>query len=215
MEQKNKINQPNPVDHLWKVLKSANALNIEKNSLCTYDKERNFFTVPVFNDTYRVFPSENKVVILSSCGQNVNETPVGFKELGFEFFLVLLGYLTGSVDLSLDKKWISEKEIKGGEVFFRGPHVVSISPIVKKFEGNIEEFIKVGNKLSGTPDTLGDVSFVFDVFPRVPLLYLLWGKDEEFAGRAQILFDKSIEKQMSLDLVWAMTRFCTKKIISC
>jgi len=131
----------------------------------------------------------------------------------FEFFLVLLGCLTGLKDIPLTEKWVSEKDIKGGVTFFRGPHVVLIEPIVERFEGKIDSFLRIGKQLGGKQDKIGEISFVFQVFPRIPLLYALWGKDEEFGGRAKILFDSSIEEQMPLDLIWAMTRFCTKKIV--
>jgi len=209
-----KPGQPNPIEHFWKLLYDMEPEMVSENSLCKYDSKREFFTVPVFSEVFRVFKREKKVVSVAFCGENANETPVGFKEMGFEFFLVLLGYLTGAKNIPLTGEWVSEKDIKGGETFFRGPHVALIEPIVKRFESSLDSFSETGNRLGGKREKVGDMSFVFHVFPRVPLLYALWGRDEEFGGRAQILFDSSIEAQMPLDLIWAMTRFCTKKIVS-
>ncbi len=205
--------QPDPVQHFWKLLSDADAFDTAKRTICDYDEKGKFFTVPVLGDTFRVFAEEQKVLMLSG----TSWSSVGYREMGFEFFLVLLGYLTAAKAIPLRGEWVSASDLNGGGAFFRGPHVPLIQPFVSKFESNIEAFRKVADTLSApvSEKRIGDISAVFDAFPRIPLQYVLWQKDEEFRGRGQILFDRSIEEHFALDLVWALTRFCTKRIISC
>jgi hypothetical protein len=50
-------------------------------------------------------------------------------------------------NIPLEKKTVSEKELKGGEMFFCGPHALSTQGIIKKFGNNPEGMVAVGVKL--------------------------------------------------------------------
>jgi hypothetical protein len=41
-------------------------------------------------------------------------------------------------------------------------------------------------------------------FPRIPLYFLMWFADEEFPARLRVLFDRSIERFLPADAIWAL-----------
>ena len=45
----------------------------------------------------------------------------------------------------------------------------------------------------------GDASFRIQVFPRLPMQYVLWEGDEEFSPSVQVLFDASVDHYLSLE----------------
>ena len=67
-----------------------------------------------------------------------------------------------------------------------------------------EAFLQSGRKLGGTEILYGDRGFALEVFPKVPLAYVLWKGDEEFPPRIGVLFDSTIQDHFTLDVIWCM-----------
>ena len=51
---------------------------------------------------------------------------------------------------------------------------------------------------------MADIAYKLHPFPRVPLYFLLWRGDDEFAPQMSVLFDRSIEKVLAADAIWAL-----------
>jgi hypothetical protein len=51
-----------------------------------------------------------------------------------------------------------------------------------------------------------------DVFPRIPIIYILWLKDEEFPTKVGVLFDASIGSHFTLDIIWIMVNEVSKRL---
>ncbi|NIS60306.1 MAG: DUF3786 domain-containing protein, partial [Proteobacteria bacterium] len=52
-----------------------------------------------------------------------------------------------------------------------------------------------------------------DVFPRIPIIYILWMGDEEFPAKAGVLFDASIGSHFTLDMIWIMVHEVSKRLV--
>jgi len=51
-------------------------------------------------------------------------------------------------------------------------------------------------------------------FPRIPLYYLLWQGDEEFKPQVTVLLDRSIEKVLAADAIWAFINRVTTALLA-
>ena len=127
--------------------------------------------------------------------------------------LFLLHYLLGTKHIPPEKKRVSEKELKGGEMFFRGPHALSTQGIIKRFGNNPEGFLAAGLKLKGEKIGLGDVAIELMAAPRVPVAYVLWVEDEEFPASISILFDPTLQAFFPLDIIYGLTMFTSHRLI--
>ena len=118
--------------------------------------------------------------------------------------LFILYFLMKSSPLLPEGKWVSEKDIKGGAAFFRGPHTLPAERISQEFGNDIQAFRETCEKLGGVPLDLADAAFFFQITPTVPVAVLYWLGDEDFSCETKLLFDRTIEQQLPLDIIFAL-----------
>jgi hypothetical protein len=118
--------------------------------------------------------------------------------------LAILVYLVEAENIPLSGRWVSAKDLKGGEMFFRGPHSFPLASLLKAFGEDREGFLVAGKKCGGVPGTWGDASFQVMAFPRVPVQVLLWLTDEVFPAQISFLFDATIEQHLPLDVIFGL-----------
>ncbi len=121
-----------------------------------------------------------------------------------EFELLALTYLTQTQELPLEGKWISEKDLPGGSTFFRGPHALPVQPLLRRFGNDLEAFRRASLALGGEGLQFGDAAFRFATLPRIPTACVLWAQDEEFPARMTVMFDRTLARQLPLDVVLAL-----------
>jgi hypothetical protein len=198
----------NPIEsEYWDELARLNPETVCIRTMADYQVRQRGYTLPVLNQNYLVLPHQREIRRLVEGGTSKGE------DLTTEFTLIVLFYLLKTKNIPLDRKWISEKDLLGGETFFRGPHALSVDLIEKKYGDNPEGFIEAGKALGGTPVRFGDKSIAMDVFPRIPIVYILWMGDEEFPSKAGILFDASIGSHFTLDIIWVMVHEVSKRLV--
>jgi hypothetical protein len=135
------------------------------------------------------------------------------ERLSFQDYLVLLAYLLNARELPLAGDWVSEKELKGGALFFRGPHALAREPLEKRHARNPRGLLDAGQALGGTATGKGDASFALTALPRVPLEYIFYGEDDEFPAQLIITFDRTVEQHLPLDVIWALVNIASRKIL--
>ena len=126
---------------------------------------------------------------------------------GYFFVHSCLWYLIHAKDIPLSERLIKPENIKGGELFFRGSHVLPLEKIASKYGDNKEAFIQRGKEMCAQISTYGDASLQLLPMPRIPVLLILWLNDEEFPARADLLFDSSCEFHLPLDILWSIAMF--------
>ncbi|MFQ5842732.1 MAG: DUF3786 domain-containing protein [Thermodesulfobacteriota bacterium] len=191
----------------WDELARLNPETVCIRTMADYQVRQRGYTLPILNQDYLILPYQREISRFAEGG-----TPTG-EDLTTEFTLMVLFYLLKTKNIPLDRKWISEKDLLGGEAFFRGPHALSVDLIEKKYGDNPEGFIEAGKALGGTPVRFGDKSIAIDVFPRIPIIYILWMGDEEFPAKAGVLFDASIGSHFTLDMIWIMVHEVNKRLV--
>ncbi|MEW6232100.1 MAG: DUF3786 domain-containing protein [Chloroflexota bacterium] len=88
-------------------------------------------------------------------------------------------------------QWVSFRLLPDGRVYERAFRARALEPLARTFGGDAQAFQQAARKLGGEPMRLGDVSYLFRVFPRLFLAVVIWLGDEEFPPEANILFDST------------------------
>ena len=117
--------------------------------------------------------------------------------------LLILGYLLQVKPGCLFNETIAVQDLKDAQ-FFQGPHELKTHLLLERFGHDFERFGRVAEKLGGIRLTMADISYKLRPFPKIPLFFLLWKGDEEFAPRVSVLFDRSIELHLSADAIWGL-----------
>jgi hypothetical protein len=193
--------KPDPL--LWVQLKGEIPEEICRKALVGYDRKRGFL-LPFLHQTFLISPRGRDIVALDRGAPQVRS---------FELDLIILTYLLGTQPIGLKGEMINEKQIPGGEVFFRGPHALPTGPMEALFEEDRDSFIKAGKRLKGEVRKLGDAGICLPVFPRIPVTLILWERDDEFPPRITVAFDRTISNQMPLDIIWAMVNVVSKWMV--
>jgi hypothetical protein len=183
--------EPDP--ELWIQLGKRKPEEICYRALASYDSEQGF-SLNVLNQVFQILPQSRSIVPLYS-----NVTCIR----SFELDLVVLTYLLKARAVELRGDMVSEKDLPGGEAFFRGPHKLNTLPLERKFGENREAFVAVGERLNGTVRDLGQAAVCLPVLPRVPVTLILWEKDDEFPAQITVTFDSTVSLHLPLDIIWA------------
>jgi hypothetical protein len=117
--------------------------------------------------------------------------------------LLVLVYLLQVKPGRLFNETIAVQGLKDAQ-FFQGPHEIKIRLLLERYGHDFEGFRVAAEKLGGIRLTMADISYKLRPFPKIPLYFLLWKGDEEFAPRISVLFDRSIELHLSADAIWGL-----------
>ena len=201
------MNQKGVIDPFhWNKLSQLHPTDVCNRTEAIYHPTREGFVLPVYNLRYLILPKEKKILKMGW-----NDKPVE-EELRPNFYLMVLVYLTEAKDIKPTHTWVSEKDLKGGSTFFRGPHRLEVEELVTLFGKNPEAFLKLGKKLGGSEILYGDKGFALEVFPKVSLAYILWKGDSEFPPKVSVLFDATIESHLPLDIIWCMVAETSRRL---
>jgi len=190
----------------WERLAKADPGEVCARTEAVYNPERKGFVLPILNQKYMVVPGEKKIFCMR--GDSCEEE----KYRDF-FFLMTLLYLLDAKKGEPTRNWISEKELKGGTTFFRGPHALRVEELREAFGKDPDAFAKAGRRLGGVELLFGDKAFAFTVFAKVPVAYILWKEDTEFPSQVTVMFDDTIQKHFSLDGIWCIVAEVSQRIL--
>jgi len=182
----------------WERLLRLEPLDVCKKAGVIYDRETTFYILKSFGFDFSVSPLKREIKNLSEKGD------IFTKGLAYFFNLSVLSYLVNAKDIPLSGRLIKPENIRGGEFFFQGSHLLPLDKVSEKYRNNREEFISKGRELNGRMLDYGDASFEFLPMPRIPVRLILWLADEEFPARTDILFDSTCEIQLPLDIIWSI-----------
>jgi len=164
------------------------------------------FLLPVYHLRYLIIPKTRNILRVEGYNQVVKEDVHPF------FALMVLVYLTSAKVIEPEHKWVSERDLKGGANFFRGPHSLQLKELEDLYGKDPEAFLEAGRSMGGKEISFAYKSFALNVFPKIPLAYLLWEGDEEFSPKFRVLFDSTIQSHLPLDIIWAMVAETSRRL---
>lgn len=104
---------------------------------------------------------------------------------------LLLTYLYTSDGMPPLDRWLGFRELPNGLFYAQAFQGYSGDELVRQLNGNVTALQQAGEKLQGTPLSIGDAGYAFQVLPRLKLAVVMWGSDDEFPAQAQVLFQES------------------------
>ena len=127
--------------------------------------------------------------------------------------LVTVAYLSQVETLHpLGREIVGVKDLKEGH-FFQGPHELQTDPLLQRYAEDLRGFENAARFLRGRPVDMADAAYELLPFPRIPVYYLFWQGDAEFAPRISVLFDRSIEAVLSADVIWGLVSRITTALL--
>ena len=134
-------------------------------------------------------------------------------EAGASTTLVILHYLAGADGSRVSRQWIPFRSLSGGNVYEKAFRQQSLDPLVASFGGNPDALTAAAEALEGVRGTMGDLSFVFQALPHLPMACVLWLADEEQAAEANLLFDAVAPRYLPTEDLAALSRALTFGLI--
>jgi hypothetical protein len=180
----------------WEDLNNLNPSDVCRKAGVTYDNDS--YILRSLGMDFSVHHGKREIKNIQPEGEII------LKKYGYFFNLSALCYLISSIDIPLSGKLVKPAGLKGGEIFFRGSHVLPLEKIAEKYGNDKAGFIEKGKNLNGILMNYGDASVELLPLPRIPVTLILWLSDDEFPSRADLLLDSTCEQHLPLDIIWSI-----------
>jgi hypothetical protein len=187
----------------WEILRGLDHSVVSGNASVSFDNHCGCYILRSFCTDFSVNPEERTIKSSTPSGEKI------IKQYGYFFIHSCLWYLTHAKHIPLTGRLVKPADIKGGEMFFRGSHVLPLERLAERYGSDKENFIKKGKELCANAVDYGDASLRFLPMPRIPVTLILWLEDEEFPPRADLLLDSSCELQLPIDIIWSIAMMNT------
>ncbi len=191
----------------WDKLRQADPQEVVSRAGVEYHPEDNVYVVPFLNTAVLCYPETEVIEAPGSLA--------GFSE-DFQLNGVLVHYLLAARNKPLANKWVSEKDLPGGSLFFTASHTLPLEALSDAFDERPQLLDAAARSIGGEKTDLGGMAYRFTVLPRIPILIIFWVRDEEFGPSFHILFDETITDHLnSLDLVWGLANVFARVLLDC
>ncbi len=191
---------------LWEKLVTLDPEVTARRTKCKYMSASGYYEVVLLGCEYVVDPAERRIYPTANAQQG--------QEAGFLEQLCILAYLINVREVPVANKLVAAEQLEGGQFFFRGPHELPTAALVEAFGDDPALLDRAGEQLGAKACEYGGASIELSVLPRFGLTFIIWGRDEEFGGRASILFDQSADQQLPLDAIGAAVNLAVKAVIT-
>jgi hypothetical protein len=185
-------------ENAWESLLRLDPVDVCARGNVLFDKETASYIVKSFGIDFSVSLLKREIESSTKKGE------IFTKRLAYFFNLSILSYLINIKDIPSTGRLIKPENIRHGEFFFRGSHLLPLDKVSEKYRNDREGFITKGRELNGRMLDYADASFELLPMPRIPVRLILWLADEEFPARTDILFDSTCEIQLPLDIIWSI-----------
>jgi len=188
---------------LWEGLIQADPGAVCWRSEAQFDEATSSYLLDFLQESYRIEPSSRVIEPVAG------PIPAGGPSIDLQ--VILLTYLMSAREIPLADRLVAVGSLKGGKCFFQGPHSFPLDPLIEQYGHDIEAFLDRGLSLGAIQEDYGDVSVRFAALPRVPVVMVLWGADEEFPPRLSVVFDASVDQHLPLDAIYGLvTEICRR-----
>lgn len=185
-------------EKIWETLAGLDPKEVCRRSGATFDAASGLYSLKSFSNNFHISPLEKRI-----SGHSPSDDAM-MKKLGYFFGLSLLGYLAVAKDVHPGGRLVKPINMTGGQLFFRGSHVLPLEKLAEKYGDDREAFLRAGTALGGDISGYGNASLKLFPFPITPVTMILWTSDEEFPPRVDLLFDSVIEFQLPVDVIWSI-----------
>lgn len=190
---------------LWEQLGKLGSQETARRAKCDYEKDHGRYIVTFLNKKYVVEPAQKRIYPA--------EPEPDQQDTGFLEQLCVLAYLINAREVPLAKRIVGATALAGGEFFFRGLHCLPTDKLAKAFGQNPERLYQAAAQFNAKQTEFGDAAIQLPVLPRLPVVFVIWGGDDEFGPRASILFDQTATAQLPLDALLTAVNLAVDAVI--
>lgn len=191
---------------LWDALRQAEPREVASRTIAEFDPEKNVFAVPFLNGVILCRPETEQIEAVGCPGDFSRD---------FQLGLAVLHYLLYGRNKPRADKWVSEKDLPGGSLFFTAAHALPLGPLVTAFDGRPGLLDGAAKSIGGERTDTAGISYRFRVLPRIHFLLIYWERDDEFEPSCHLLFDETIVSHLSsLDLIWALVNVFVRALLA-
>ncbi len=193
----------------WASLGRLSPAEVCRNASVTPDREAGAYRIRSFGIDFTVSPSGRRI------SADAPEAELFLGRLSDLFRLSILWYLVNAKDIPPTGRLVRPVDVRGGQRFFAGTHMLPLGRIAEKFGRDKEGFFRRGRELGSIEAEYGDASLRIYPLPRVPVTVILWLEDPEFPARVDLLLDSTCDFQIPLsDIVWSTALMTTMALLS-
>jgi hypothetical protein len=191
----------------WEKLSACDPGDVCRRAEATLDPLSGAFVLPVFGWPATVAPAQKTIT-----GSGA-DCELVLKKLGYFARLSILHYLAGAQAVPPTGKLVKPSDLKMGQIYFTGSHVLPLDAVAARFARDAEGFLRQAARFGGTRATGGDAAALLVPLPRLPMTLLLWKEDDEFPARGDLLFDSTCELHVPADILWSVAMMATKVML--
>lgn len=190
----------------WERLASLPPNDVCVRSGATYDAASSLYTLPLLNGLVRISVPDRKV-------WRLDIHPLSGKDASFHVALLSVVYLIEARSAPLAGEWTTPEALPAGAFFFRGPHAVPSAEVAERFAHDKDGFLDAGRRLGGREVEGGDACIELQTLPRIPMRLALWLADDEFPAQVTMLFDRRVDQQLPMDVLYSLMRHVTSELV--
>lgn len=188
------------LQHAWRVLANCKPEIVVKNA--DVDYSNGVYKLVFLNETH--FVDISKKSIYTASNTEIQSGAV---------CVLILHYLAGAQPVKPMNKFISFRELYGGELYYSAFHSSAIQPLLRKFGDAPHTILKICKHLSAVELKMGDAAIQLNAFSKVPVTIVIWGGDEEVPAGANMLFDSTVKYHLSTEDIAVLGRIVCWKIV--
>lgn len=160
------------------------------------------FQVPFLGELHTVVFPEGEV-------RRKDDRPAGERET-----LIVLHYLIQADGTELRNAWVAYRDLPGAR-YHEPAFVAEVErPLSLGLAGRLDDLIEWAGRHARIVEVTGDLDFVWNVLPRVPLLVIFNERDEEFPASARVLFDASAPNYLPTEDLSILAEIAADRILA-
>ena len=165
-----------------------------------------FYRIRMLGTDYMLTPATRQMRCVDSDTEDEEVVP------GLSFAAV--HYLLNATDTPPSGELVAASELKGGKLFFAaGAHSPDFSALEAIFAASPQAAERAAAALGGGGVAQGDAAVEIQALPRLPITFIYWAGDEEFPASTSMLFDRTAEKQLPLDVILALAQETMRQLV--
>ncbi len=189
------------LEEAWSRLQTLDPEDVCRRCLANYDSHQGEYSFCSLDQQIHIQLEQRSISSNSEIG---NLLVQDFTQL---FSLSALWYLLQAKDAGCTQKLIKPQDLPGGDMFAKGSHVLPLDKLASRFGSEPDSLPRAGQLLAGERMDLGDAALRLWPFPRLPVVMVLWARDEEFPAQVSLLLDSSAKLHLPVDILWSTAMF--------
>ena len=113
--------------------------------------------------------------------------------------LIILHYLVTTSGSAPRARWISYRELPGGNAYFAAFRGRVIDRLIRRFGKEPWRLAEAAVRLGASQLPLGDASALVRALPLLPVAFVLWGGDEVTGPAGNVLFDETASAHLATE----------------